>query len=256
MTTKSFENPGQVIHSFVSPIKVEQDFVKQQESEKIEQQKLDFYRNKVRNKVISLIESKTAPWFIHHNGDVELSFFPESQYVPTGFMSVWLKIREQELGSSDPRWYSRRDIFGNGYHIKRNQKATLICFRKADNSIHFAYYWNACQLTKIPAYEKKYAISSKKVSFYTPQYKISGNSRIYPPQELLKADIANWLYSLQKHCPFFAHRYSLTDSCVNFLLRANPNSFLFIAKDAAIASRSYFEVSSKNYSDDDTISLE
>lgn len=256
MNIKSSENPSQLLQPSEPRISVMQDFAKQQEKDKIEQQKLDFYRNKVRDKIQFLIESKTAPWYLHHNGDVELSFFPESQYVPTGFMAVWLKIREQELCSSDPRWYSRRDIFGSGYHIKHNQKATLICFRKADNSIHFAYYWNACQLTNIPSYEKKYAISSKKANFYQPQYKIYGKARIYSPQELLKADIANWLYSLEKHCSFFAHRYSFNDSCVNFLLRANPNSFFFIAKEAAFISRNHFALASKNNSEVDCISLE
>lgn len=205
----------------------------QREKENSDLKKFEAYREKVKSTVINLVSSGTAPWLKGHDGNTELSYFPETQYVPQGFTAVWLKIREQELGSNDPRWYSRKDVFSHGYHIGHNQKATIMSFRGSDDSIKYNYYWNASQLSGIPPYEKSYTVSTNPPEIYRPRTIGHGNDKSYHPQETLRADITNYLVSVQTHTPYEPKGLNRIQQVKDYLEKSNSGTFFFTAKTAS-----------------------
>ena len=195
--------------------------------------KFEAFRAKVKQSVTNLVATGNAPWLKSHDGNIEPSYFPETQYVPQGFSAVWFKIREQELGSNDPRWYSRKDVFSHGYHICHNEKATIMSFRAADDSIKYNYYWNASQLTGIPPYEKTYTVSNKQVPLYRPATIGQGHDKTYHPQETLRADLTNYLVSVQTHTPYEPHGLKRTEQVKDYLEKSNSGVFFFTAKTAS-----------------------
>ena len=213
----------------------------QREKENSVFKKFEAYREKVKSTVINLVASGTAPWLKGHDGNTELSYFPETQYVPQGFTAVWLKIREQELGSNDPRWYSRKDVFSHGYHIGHNQKATIMSFRGSDDSIKYNYYWNASQLSGIPPYEKSYTVSTKQPEIYRPRTIGHGNDKNYHPQETLRADITNYLVSVQTHTPYEPKGLNRIQHVKDYLEKSNSGAFFFTAKTASETAKKMIE---------------
>ena len=213
----------------------------QREKENSDLKKFEAYREKVKSTVINLVASGNAPWLKSHDGNTEPSFFPETQYVPQGFTAVWLKIREQELTSNDPRWYSRKDVFSHGYHIGHNQKATIMSFRGSDDSIKYNYYWNAAQLTGSPPYEKSYTVSTKQPEIYRPRTTGYGKDKSYHPQETLRADITNYLVSVQTHTPYEPRGLNRIQQVKDYLEKSNSGTFFFTAKTASETAKKMTE---------------
>lgn len=207
----------------------------------VDQRRYEAFREKVKSTITKLVDTKEAPWLKSHNGDTRLSYFPETNYEPQGFTAVWLKIREQELGSSDPRWFSRKDIFANGYHIGHNEKATIMGFRGSDDSIKYNYYWNASQLSKIPPYEKAYTVSQEQSPIYRPQTTGQGKDKTYHPQETLRADITNWFTSIATHTPYEPKGLNRTEQVKEYIEKSNPGMFFYVAKDASDTSKKMIE---------------
>mgnify|MGYP001015887794 CR=1 FL=1 len=70
----------------------------QREKENSDLKKFEAYREKVKSTVINLVSSGTAPWLKGHDGNTELSYFPETQYVPQGLRQYGLKSENRNLG--------------------------------------------------------------------------------------------------------------------------------------------------------------
>lgn len=194
--------------------------------------KFEAFRSKVKQSVTNLVATGNAPWLKAHDGNIEPSYFPETHYVPQGFSAVWFKIREQELGSNDPRWYSRKDVFSRGYHIKHNEKATITSFRDTNDNIKYSYYWNASQLTGIPPYQKSYTVSNEPLPIYRPAAMGQGHDKTYHPQETLRADLTNYLVSVQTHTPYEPRGRNRTEQVKEYLEKSNSGVIFFTAKTA------------------------
>ncbi len=216
-----------------------QELSKKKDRMQSDSERIEAFKKKVQTTVIKLVKTGEAPWLKQHDGNIEFSFFPESNYVPVGFTAAWLKIREQELHSQDPRWYSRKDIFGNGYRIKHNEKATAMCFQGTEN-VKYNYYWNASQLTGILPYEKKFAITEEKVATYYPQASGFGKDRTYYPHETLRADLTNWFNSLNAHAPYEPRGLNRTLQVTEYLEKSKSGTFFFVAKEASDTSKKLF----------------
>lgn len=199
-----------------------------QKKEKIyaSQDKFEAFKDTIQKTVINMVRNKTAPWLIAHDGNRTLSYFPTNGYIPQGISQLWFKLRETQLQSDDPRWFSRKEIFDNGIRIKSGQKATVISF-KSDEEIKHCFYWNASQLN-VSKYEKNFAINKKSSDIYYPES--------LHPRDTLRADLSNWFNSLKNHTPYSPKGLNRTEQVSVFLNQAKSGTIFFIARDASQTS--------------------